>query len=309
MKKTILFTFLLSFTINLSLKAWWDPGHLVTAMIAYENLTPEAKKQVDALTKQLQRDYPYVNHFITTGPWPDDLKAEGVRTFDTWHYTNIPLNTNRLALADAPVIDIIWAINQMDKVLGTKTAKPVDKARHLAFLVHLVGDIHQPLHSTSVHDNERPGGNIGGNAFRLKGEWRNLHALWDDGCGYLTELNDINPYGKDKKALSKKEIKRIKKFSKKLMEDFPKSHFENGPYNTRQLDPDFWALESHKYAVEYGYRGTNEVKDDGYKKWIRPNSEPSELYLKNGQEVVKERLALAGYRLAEMLNATFGKKE
>ena len=308
MKKTIIFSLLLSFTFNLSVKAWWDPGHLVTAMIAYENLTPTAKKEVDKLTKQLQRDYPYVNHFATTGPWPDDLKAEGVSTFNTWHYTNIPLNTSRLALADAPVIDIIWAINQMDKVLGKKTARPVDKARHLAFLVHLVGDIHQPLHSTSVHDNERPGGNIGGNAFKLKGKWRNLHALWDDGCGFLSELNDINPYGEEKEGLSKKEIKRLKKFSKKLMEEFPKKHFENSPYNYRQLDPDFWALESHKYAVEYGYRGVNKIEDDGYKKWIRPNSEPSELYLKNGQEVVKERLALAGYRLAEMLNFTFGKK-
>ena len=49
----------------------------------------------------------------------------------------------------------------------------------------------------------------------------------------------------------------------------------------------------------------NEVKDNGYQKWIKANDEPSELYLKNGQEVVKERLALAGYRLAEMLNQTF----
>ena len=56
-------------------KAWWDPGHLVTAMIAYENLDEEARARVDELTRVLQRDYPYVNHFITTGPWPDDLKA------------------------------------------------------------------------------------------------------------------------------------------------------------------------------------------------------------------------------------------
>jgi hypothetical protein len=271
-------------------------------MIAYENLTPEAKKEVDKLTKQLQRDYPYINHFITTGPWPDDLKAEGIKTFNTWHYTNIPLNTSRLALADPPVLDVVWAVNQMQEVLQADKARPVDKARHLAFLVHFVADLHQPLHSTSVHDNERPGGNIGGNAFRLKGKWRNLHALWDDGCGYLSELNDINPYGQDKESLSKKEIKRIRKFSKDLMKECPKEQF----YNIKELDPDFWALESHKLAVKYGYRGANEIKENGYKKWLRPNKEPSELYLKNGQKVVKERLALAGYRLAEILNKIFG---
>ncbi len=302
MKKTVTLTFLVLFSFNL--QAWWDHGHLVTAMIAYEHLDPAAKKRVDELAQQLNRDYPYINHFIATGPWPDDLKAEGVRTFDTWHYTNIPLNTSRLALADAPVIDIIWAINQMQTVLASETAKEVDKARHLAFLVHLVGDLHQPLHSTSVHDNERPGGNIGGNAFKLKGKWSNLHALWDDGCGFLSDYNDINPYGEPKEPLEKKEIKRIKKLAKELMEEYPINYF----HNVHELDPDFWALESHKLAIKYGYRGTNEVRDNGFKKWLRPNEEPSELYLKNGQRIVKERLALAGYRLAKVLNRLFGEQ-
>ena len=305
MKKILYLILVLNLCYLQPLKAWWDPGHLVTAMIAYENLSPEAKRQVDSLTGVLQRDYPYINHFITMGPWPDDLKAEGVRTYDTWHYTNIPLNTNRLALAAPPVIDILWAIEQMQTVLNKKSARPVDKARHLAFLVHLVGDLHQPLHSTSVHDNHQPGGNIGGNAFKLKGKWRNLHGLWDDGCGYLSELNDINPYGTEKQRLTEEEFERIKAFAKNLMTEYPKQQFQEGPYTYTQLDPDFWALESHKYAVKDGYRGANEIKEDGYRVWLKPNDEPSELYLKNGQEIVKQRLALSGYRLAEILNATF----
>ncbi len=302
MKKTILLTFLLCVTLNFSVKAWWDAGHMVAAMIAYENLDPEVKKKVDELTKQLNRDYPYVNHFITTGPWPDDLKAEGVTSFNTWHYTNIPMNPNRIAVQDQPEIDIIWAINQMQKVLGNDKSRAVDKARHMAFLVHLVADLHQPLHSTSVYDKNNPGGNIGGNTFRLKGKWRNMHALWDDGCGYLSELNDINPYGEDKAALTSAEIFRIKEFSEILMNEFPKENY----CSPLELDPDFWALESHKLAVKYGYRGVNEVTDKGYEKWIKFNEEPSEMYLKNGQEVVKERLVLAGYRLADILNQTFG---
>ena len=304
MKKTILFTILLSFTIHLSLKAWWDPGHLVTAMIAYENLTPEAKKQVDELTKQLQRDYPYVNHFITTGPWPDDLKAEGVRTFDAWHYTNMPLNTSRLPLADPPVIDIIWAINQMERVLASPKARPVDQARHLGFLVHFVGDIHQPLHSTSVHDNDLPAGNVGGNAFPLDSDrWRNLHALWDSGCGYLADYNDINPYGTPKDKLTEEEIQRLWKLAEKIVAEVPKEDI----VGLELMDPDFWALESHKLAIKYGYQGVNEINDRGREIWLKPNSTPSELYLKNGQKVVVERLAAAGYRLGAMLNSVFGK--
>ncbi len=303
--KKLLPLFIFLFSSIAPLAAWWDPGHLVTAMIAYENLSPEAKKRVDELAKTLQRDYPYVNHFIATGPWPDDLKAEGVRTYDTWHYTNIPLNPNRLPLADQPVVDVVWAINQMKKVLEGNKPRDIDKARHLAFLVHFVGDLHQPLHSTSVHSNEIPGGNIGGNAFELKGRWHNLHSLWDDGCGFLTSFNNINPYGIKKIALLGEEIFRVKELANQLMEEYPKEYFDC----TDQSDPDFWALESHKIAVKHGYRGANKIEDNGYRKWIKPGDEPSELYLENGQKIVKERLTLAGYRLANILNEVFEEDE
>ena len=152
MKKITLSTLALLFCINLH--AWWDPGHLIVAMIAYMRLEEPAKKQVDDLVKVLGRDYPYVNHFAATGPWPDDLKAEGVRTYDTWHYTNIPYNPKGVALPPPAKINVVWAINQMMKVLASDKARPVDKARHLGFLVHFVGDIHQPLHSTTVFDND-----------------------------------------------------------------------------------------------------------------------------------------------------------
>ncbi|MBK9492788.1 MAG: hypothetical protein IPO07_31425 [Haliscomenobacter sp.] len=74
---------------------------MVTAMIAYLNLNKTARAKVDSLTAVLRRDYPQVNHFIVTGPWPDDLKADGVHAYDTWHYTDIPVNVDGIALPDA----------------------------------------------------------------------------------------------------------------------------------------------------------------------------------------------------------------
>ena len=97
MKK--LLPFLFSLCLYFQAQAWWDPGHLLTAMIAYMQLDEQARARVDELTANLQRDYPYVNHFIATGPWPDDLKAEGVHAYDTWHYTNIPLQLAGCGLA------------------------------------------------------------------------------------------------------------------------------------------------------------------------------------------------------------------
>lgn len=285
---------------SIQAKAWWDPGHLVVAMIAYMQLDDTAKAKVDSLTSVVQRDYPYINHFITLGGWPDDLKAEGVHAFDPWHYCNIPYNPDGVVLPAQPEINVIWAIEKMEEVLRSEVSRPVDKSRHLGFLVHFVGDVHQPLHSTSYYSDKNPSGDRGGNEFRLKGPYRNMHMLWDDGCGYLSSYNDISPYGVPKAALTEEDIERYKLLAEQLLAD------SEGANCLDQMDPDFWALESHKLAVQYGYAGIVGQDDKGRDLTIRYNDEPSELYLENGQRVVKERLVTAGLRLGKMLNDIFG---
>lgn len=302
MKKSTLFILAITFTVKLS--AWWDPGHLVTAMIAYLKLEEPARKKVDALTQQLRRDYPQVNHFIALGPWPDDLKADGVRAYDSWHYTNIPSNPDGIALPDNPEVDILWAINESNYILKNNRVKEAEKARFLGFLVHFVSDLHQPLHSTSVFSDEQPGGNKGGNGFSLKsGTWNNLHALWDDGCGFLSPFNDIRPYGKPKEPLTDAQIERLKTLANQLMTEFPETAFPNAS----TLDPDFWALESHKLAMQYGYRGVKGKDDKGRDSYLKPGEEPTDFYLTQGQAVVRRQLALSGYRLANMLNQVFSR--
>lgn len=300
MKKSILFALAFSWTIQLS--AWWDPGHFVTAMIAYMNLEEPARKKVDELTRTLKADYPQLNHFITLGPWPDDLKADGVRAYDSWHYTNLPSNPDGISLPDAPEVDIIWAINESNYILKNNRTKAAEKARFLGFLVHFVSDLHQPLHSTSVFTDEQPGGNKGGNGFAIKSAtWNNLHALWDDGCGYLSAYNDIRPYGKPKEPLTDEQINRLKNLATQLMKDHPESSFPQAG----TLDPDFWALESHKLALQYGYRGVKGKDDKGRDVFLKPGDEPTDFYLAQGQTVVQRQLALSGYRLARMLNAIY----
>ena len=301
MKKALLFALAFSGTVQLS--AWWDPGHFVTAMIAYLNLEEPARKRVDELARSVKRDYPQVNHFIALGPWPDDLKADGVRAYDTWHYTNIPSNPDGIKLPDMPEVDIIWAINESNYVLKNNRVKDAEKGRFLGFLVHFVSDLHQPLHSTSVFTNEQPGGNRGGNGFPLKSStWNNLHALWDDGCGFLSTYNDIRPYGKAKEPLSDAQLERLKALAVQLMQEHPESSLPNAGV----LDPDFWALESHKLAMEFAYRGVKGKDDKGRDLYLKPGEEPTDFYLTQGQSVVRRQLALSGYRLAHMLNALFG---
>jgi hypothetical protein len=303
MKNMLPLLFVLSFCQ--SAWAWWDPGHIVTAMIAYLQLDEQARARVDELTGVLERDYPYVNHFIATGPWPDDLKAEGVRAYDTWHYTNIPYNWQGVALPPKQEVDVIWAIGEAQSILRSSRSRDIDKARFLGFLVHFVSDLHQPLHSTSVHDDDQPSGNAGGNGFTIQGApWRNLHALWDAAGGYLDEFNAINPYGQPKDALTDEEIERYRRLALELMQEHPASTFPA----IDELDPDFWALESHKLAVRYGYRAINGKDDRGRNQYLESGGTPSELYLENVREVARRQLALSGYRLGRMLNQLFGRQ-
>jgi hypothetical protein len=301
MKKVMVLCLLLFMTPQL--KAWWDPGHLIVAMIAYMRLNDKAKAEVDRLTFIAQEDYPYLNHFITLGGWPDDLKAEGVRTYDTWHYTNIPYNPDGVSLPNRPDMDVVWAINQMQIVMRSSRSRDVDKARHLGFLVHFVGDIHQPLHSTTYFSDDNPSGDQGGNEFNLQGNYRNLHSLWDDGCGFLTEFADISPYGVKKEALTTEEIERYNQVAMSLL-----GEFDVESCDLKQLDPDFWALESHKLAIKYGYRGHQGKDDRGRNIYLKPGEEPTEIYLDSAQKVVKSQLVTAGLRLGEVLNELYGKE-
>lgn len=302
MKKLMSLIILVCFSLHV--RAWHDPGHLLTAMIAYLQLDEQARTRVDALTDILGRDYPYVNHFIATGPWPDDLKAEGVRAYDTWHYTNIPYNWQGVPLPPKQTVDIVWAIDEAQSILRSPRARDIDKARFLGFLVHFVSDLHQPLHSTSVHDNTQPGGNAGGNGFTLQGPWRNLHMLWDAAAGYLDAYRDINPYGEEKDALTLEEIERLRQLAVDLIQQYPESRFPA----VEELNPEFWALESHQLAVRYGYRAVNGQDDRGRNLYLEPGGAPSEFYLENAREIARQRLALSGYRLGRMLNQLFGKQ-
>ncbi len=300
MKKAIFLSLTLIFSINA--KAWWDPGHLVTAMIAYKMMNEQARKNMDKYVKTMQRDYEHVNHFIALSVWPDDIKGEDVRVYDPMHYTNIPYNPDGVALPPKPEVNVIWAIGQAKSILYSPKARAIEKTRQLAFLCHYVGDLHQPLHAATMFKNERPGGGRGGNSFRLDGKWRNLHMLWDDGCGYLSDYNDINPYGKPKEALTEEEINRLNNLADSIISAHPKESI----VGLELLDADFWALESHKLAIKYGYQG--KVAPEGRRNYIKENTEPSEYYIQNGQAVVQKRLATGGYRLAMILNEIFSEE-
>ncbi|HXG23262.1 MAG TPA: S1/P1 nuclease [Chthonomonadales bacterium] len=262
--------------------AWNHTGHMVAAQIAYRGLSNKAKAEVERL---LAIDAePQSATFVTAGCWPDDLKGYGIRAYDEWHYTNRPLltpGTPSPTLSQCP--DVVWAINQCTRVLRSKQAPDAEKARMLRFLIHFVGDVHQPLHCVSRYTlvNGKLVGDRGGNDFTIVGvSSDNLHSYWDSGLGFLPNV---------KRPLSASGAKKIKKLADDVMQAFPKSSVPE------------WAKPGVTAWVEEGVHVAKNVCYKG----ITNTAPPSAAYKQAGRKAVKQRLALAGYRLANVLNAIY----
>jgi hypothetical protein len=150
--------------------AWGREGHRIVALIAADRLTPAAHAQVADL---LGPDVPGAMETVST--WADEIRDERPET-ERWHFVDIEISGNGYdAARDCPQGNCIVAQILKDErlVADTQLPRPA-RAEALRFLIHFLGDIHQPLHCADHHDR-------GGNSVRvmLNGEETNLHAVWD----------------------------------------------------------------------------------------------------------------------------------
>ncbi len=160
--------------------AWGTAGHVVVARIAARELTPSARAQVEALLHG-----PAADRMAAVASVPDWL-GRALPDTKPWHYVNIELSSPGYdAGRDCPSGDcIVAAIARFEDVLRDRHAAKSARAEALMWLIHLLGDLHQPLHCADDHDR-------GGNAVTLwDGDRRtNLHSIWDRSPGMLPEAN------------------------------------------------------------------------------------------------------------------------
>ena len=148
--------------------AWGPEGHMIVAQIGENHLTETAKKQINKLLPGLG--------LAGVANWADTIKgnAAWVQT-KPWHYVDIPDGETYDSITPSPEGDLITAITQMVNVLKTPSSSLIDKQNAVKFIVHFVGDLHQPLHVGRPSDH-------GGNSIKVQFEgWNNsnLHQLWD----------------------------------------------------------------------------------------------------------------------------------
>lgn len=147
---------------------WGADGHRLIAEIAAIHLTPAARAQIARLL-------PAGETIVTVAPWADEIRPQR-RESAPWHYINIPIDAPRGQWQPyCPNNDcIITAIERFSARLADQSLPAAEREEALRFLVHFVGDLHQPLH---CGDNRDRGGNDVPAVFRNRAT--NLHSIWD----------------------------------------------------------------------------------------------------------------------------------
>jgi len=271
--------------IPITSHAWNAMGHMLVAQIAYNELTPKAKTEVDKLSKIFATLYPKSNNFISAAPWADDIKGHDIHVFDTWHYININFSKDGSRYPkkiNTP--HVVWAIDEMTDILKSKHALAHEKAVALQMLSHFVGDIHQPLHAASNYSKKHPQGDAGGNEFTLPGPAANLHMLWDNGVNTFA----LAP----RRPLTKQQAQSVAQKARALSTLYIS---RRDPRLKKQHAMD-WAYESQRIALYKVYENITEHK------------RPSATYLKTNSAIAEQQIVLAGYRLARRINTIFDDK-
>lgn len=275
MRRILTLTLFLSFPVF----AWNSAGHRVIAQIAYDQLTPQAKEKIDALTAvQFHSPYPE-DRFLRASTWPDQIKSKTTQ-YNAWHYINLPYVKNNIQPPILNSKNVVWAIAHAEKIVTDTTDNNARRAKYLSFLIHFVGDISQPLHCATLYDNHFPQGDRGGNDYPINSPIaKNLHQFWDRGAGlFYSAPHDYQFH-----------YRQVEKIAHRWMQQYPKTFFAAQLANQSVTQ---WAQESHQIAVTFAYT-------------LPLNANPPETYISEAQVIAREQSVLAGDRLADILNQLF----
>ena len=274
--------------------AWGAGGHMIVAYIAYQRLNAKAKREVNRL---LARPIEPANvsakskDFVNAAHWADDLRPFEEFGFSLpEHFSDFPFSVDGTPLpTDQPAEDnIVVALKENVETLRSSTDDD-ERAQALRFIIHFVGDIHQPLHCSTRVDSMHREGDRGGNEFFARVTDANgktskvkLHSYWDGGLGSFPRMGP---------NFAPPPLSQIPAAASTAMRGNPATdpnlHLDN------PMDFDGWAKESSDLAQSTTYDH------------LTPGGAVSAAYTRDGIRVVRQRVAWGGYRLAALLNSIF----
>jgi hypothetical protein len=270
--------------------AWGDQGHMVVALVANHYLKPEVRQKVTnplaGDTTNLTPDHSIASEATWADKYRDsDRNTTHVRYNATheWHFVDIEISDGDIdsacfghpalasgtAASDGAARDcVVDKINQFAAELGNPTTSADEKRMALQFLLHFVGDLHQPLHASDDHDQ-------GGNAKKVKADGiatGKLHHYWD---AEFVKLLGSSPNTVANKLIATIKPAQIAAWSKG--------------------SPETWATQSYDASKLYAYGGLGSASAGKY------TLSPS--YVTRATNSTARQLGRAGVRLAKILNA------
>jgi S1/P1 nuclease len=323
--RTAVVSLLLLGTLAAPTHAWNDFGHMTVAYLAYQKLTPAARARVKELLKLNPNHDRWVAAvpagldqdlvvFMFAATWADEIKGDPTYTSDGSaggnrpegspdpnrntgfddklmhkyrHFVDQPFSTDGTSTASfqIPTPNAKDSIALFRGVIASSDGDD-KKAYDLSWLLHLVGDVHQPLHACTRLTSALPNGDDGGNKVKVQctGCPSNLHAFWDDALGTTTRLTTPP---EEKGFPDQSSIRAIVAFGKKVGK--PKA---SDAAKTSEAD---WIQESFDAAQQKTYAGLVAGAN---------GSVPlTAVYQKSAKALAKKRVALAGARLANLINS------
>jgi S1/P1 Nuclease len=260
----------LTLLIPSTLLGWGPEGHEIVASLAQARLTENTKKGIRSLNGDAS--------LASVANWADEVRPERDETYN-WHFVDIPANASGFSDERDCFLpnsrhkgsttdhhnSVVDRIEIFEQVLSDSNASRDDRIEALKFLVHFVGDVHQPFHAIG----EAAGGN--GIAVTEFGSIQcgrhpcNLHGAWGSGLIQHTGMGRNEYVAHLERLISDEDL-------------------------TASGNPADWANESHGYAQSA---------------WLADGAQIDENYYRKEIKVVDQRLALAGLRLAAVLNEAF----
>ena len=299
--------------------AWDDEGHEIVAWLAYQRMTPGARAeavkllrkhpQLELLLKGKPKDFDEDLYlFMRAATWPDMMRSAALdpglkEHHRLWHFIDVPVETEGVVVSQPVLVwhagtdpkNIVQALAKCELELGSPHVSEEEKAKALCWELHLVGDIHQPLHAVALFSEMFPGGDHGGNSFGVTedGEPWELHAYWDRLLG------------------SSKSFKRVASDAQKIGEraDLKREAFKAvlGAHTTAAE----WAAESFELAKTVAYDGGKlkgeKIEDSRHLPQDAPSLPAG--YHERAEETAKKQASLAGWRLADAMEEVFGVKD
>ena len=269
---------------------WGAGGHMIVAQIAFKRLNPTAKAKANellAIAINPAAVSARSKDFVNAAHWPDDLRQfPEFDSFKELHFIDNPFSLDGTALPSLPTPNIVTALEDNVNILKTSTDQNA-QAQALRFIIHFVGDIHQPLHCATRVDSAHPEGDRGGNLVSIKipgknGKLKssNLHSFWDGGIGAFP------PTGANFRPPPLSQIPAAAAQATAGNPDTDPDLKLDDPFNFSA-----WADESFALAKDVAYKG------------ITNGGKPSAAYKSKALKTARKRVAWGGYRLAALLNA------